>query len=260
MELEGITLSFGGLQVLDGISLEVHKGEILGLVGPNGAGKTTLLNCISGVYRPDQGSMSLQSRSLTGLRPHRIARLGVGRTFQTPLPITRISVLEFVMIGRHCHFASGALSYALAIPWLSGREKDQRHKALRALDYVGLAGMEDRPLTDLPYGSAKLADLARVLASEPQLVLLDEPAAGLDARTQLVEILRRLPADLGVTVLLIEHDMSVVQQVCQRLVVMSQGSILRVGPPAAVLSDPEVVTVFLGEELTVRPRLQEDPS
>lgn len=251
VDVAGVDLSFGGVQVLREVTLEFHEGESVGLVGPNGAGKTSLLNCLSGVYRPSRGAISVLGHPTHGLRPHRIAALGVARTFQAGLNLAQMSLLEFVLLGRHRHHRHGVGSYALGLPWLLRQEEPHRAKAKWALEFVGLHGMGLRALEDLPYGVVKLADVARALASEPRVILLDEPASGLgaEARVEVGDALRRVRTELGITEVLVEHDMALVQRICERLVVLAEGSVLRDGVPGVVLADPAVATVFLGGEV-----------
>ena len=247
LEASGIRVRFGGLVALDKVSFQVPAGQIKAIIGPNGAGKTTLFNVVSGVLRPDGGEVRFDGRLISGREPHRIASLGVSRTFQTPNLFLRMSVLENVMVGRHCRSSRGTLSSALRLPGQGREEAEIRERAMACLGVVGLSGMAEMAVGALSFGQRRMAELGRALATEPRLLLLDEPASGLNTREtdDLAALIGRI-RDGGVTVLLVEHDMSLVMDVCDDILVLDHGVPLAEGPPAAVRNDPNVVAVYLG--------------
>lgn len=243
-----VCLSFGSIEVLRDVTLAVHPGEVLALVGPNGAGKTSLLNCINGVYRPNSGSITIHGSRASGRRPHVIARQGVARTFQGGPASTDMTVLDLAMLGRHVVTRVPALAYGLGV---AAVRRLERHDRAYAMDMLSLLGLSDRAnayVADLSFGAAKLADLARALCSRPTVLLLDEPVSGLDsaARSEMVDTIHRIRASLHPTVVLVEHDMSVVRRVADRLAVLTDGRVLRIGDPDSVLRDDEVARAFLG--------------
>lgn len=245
---EGVGLRFGTVEVLRDVTFRVRRGEILALVGPNGAGKTSLLNCINGVYRPSSGTVSVHGTHTSGRRPHVIARHGVARTFQGGPAGTDMTVLELALLGRHVVTRAPALAYALGFAAIRRLERRDRESAMEVLDMLGLSDRADYYVADLSFGAAKLADLARALCSDPQVLLLDEPVSGLDsvARSDMVDTIKQISASLGPTVVLVEHDMSVVRRVADRVAVLTDGHVLRIGEPESVLADEEVARAFLG--------------
>ena len=247
LRAESVVKRFGGVAAVDGLSFAVHAGEIVGLIGPNGAGKTTMFDCLAGSQRPTSGRILLDGAAIERLPAHRRALKGLGRTFQIPRPFARMSVIENVMLG-----AQGQRGEAMLPNWLSPRAVRRQEEALhaRAMDllaFVTLAPLADEPARVLSGGQRKLLELARVLMGEPALLLLDEPAAGVNPAL-LELIIDRIAAirARGVTVLLIEHNMDMVARLCSRVVVMAQGRLLAEGPPAAVTADPAVVEAYLG--------------
>jgi branched-chain amino acid transport system ATP-binding protein len=240
---------FGGVVALDEVSLQVHAGEIYGLIGPNGAGKTTLFNVISGLHSADGGQVSLGERRLTGLPPHRVAAAGVARTFQNLQVFRSMTVLENVLAGCHRHGRSGVFSSLLHLPGLRREERLLRRHAEEALAFVGLDDHASHDAGSLPPGQQRLLEIARALAMEPSLLLLDEPAAGLTTRETEVlgELIERIAAT-GLTMVVIEHDMSLVMDVCSRVAVLDQGRLLAVDEPGAIQANPEVIAAYLGEE------------
>ncbi len=251
IEVNGLSLSFEGLVVLNDVSFRVRRGETLGVVGPNGAGKTSLLNCLSGTYRPQTGSMRILGRDTRGLRPHDIVRLGVARTFQNVGAFREMKVIDLAMLGRHNLMRYPTVAYAIGLPIFNGHEAVHRKAALEALDYVGMGKEANRRLADLPYGLIKLADLARTLASDTQVLLLDEPTSGLTQgeRGDIASLLERIRDERRTTQVLIEHNMPLATRLCSRLIVLASGSLLAEGPPRQVLQDPAVVEAFLGGSL-----------
>jgi branched-chain amino acid transport system ATP-binding protein len=254
LSLHDIGLRFGGLVVLDGVSLHVDRGELLALIGPNGAGKTSLLNCISGLYRPSAGAVRFRDRDLTGMRPHEIAALGVARTFQHGELFPHLTVVENLLVGRHARMRTGLLSQA----WFSGavrREEIEHREAVeRILDFVELGRHRHTLVSALPFGRQKLVGFARALAMEPAVLLLDEPSAGLnrDEREDLARFILRIKHELSMPMIWIEHDMQMVADLADRLHVLDYGRTLASGAADAVLRDPRVVAAYLGGAAAAR--------
>jgi branched-chain amino acid transport system ATP-binding protein len=246
-EAENIRQCFGGLVALDKVTFAVTQGQIKAIIGPNGAGKTTLFNIISGIFRPTEGQMRFDGTSIRGFRPYQIARLGISRTFQNLSLFLRMTVLENVMIGRHCRTKKGAIASALRLPGQWKEERAIRESAMQHLSDMGLADAADRPASSLSFGQRRMVELARALATEPRLLLLDEPASGLNTKEtdDLAKRIRKI-RDSGVTVLLVEHDMSLVMDISDDILVLHYGKPIAEGPPAMIRNDPEVVSVYLG--------------
>jgi branched-chain amino acid transport system ATP-binding protein len=244
-----VTLHFGGVAALTDVEFSVESESVVGIIGPNGSGKTSLLNCISGAYRPQRGRIEIDGKDVTRLSPHQVAALGVSRTFQHVEIPRDVTVLELAMFGRHRLMNRfGLVAYGLGLPWLTGYEREHQQAAYRALELVGIDGLANERIGDLPYGLAKRADLARALAGEPRLLLLDEPAAGLDAseRGALADLVAGV-AERRLTVVLVEHDMRFVSRVCHRLVVMAGGTPVFQGSPDEAAHDDQVMHSFLGQ-------------
>lgn len=250
LNVENISKRFGGLDALKDVTFAVYQGQIKALIGPNGAGKTTLFNLVSGSYRPTEGRVFFNKEDVTGRPPHQICRMGIGRTFQQSLVFDGMSVLENVTVGRYSRTKAGILSAALSLP-LHRREEQEAFKvAHEVLRRVGLDHRAGEPAQNLPMGERHLLEIARALAAAPKLLLLDEPAAGLnDEETRrLAETVRKI-RDEGVTVLLVEHDMTFVMDISDEVVVLDYGRKIAEGPPLMIQENEEVIKAYLGEEL-----------
>ncbi|MFN2614389.1 MAG: ABC transporter ATP-binding protein [Actinomycetota bacterium] len=251
LQVENIGIRFGGVQALNDVSFSVNRGEIFGLIGPNGAGKTTLFNCVSGLLKPDTGRVIYDGKDIRHLPPHRRARLGIARTFQNLRLFLRLSVLENVMLPADARAARGIVSDALRLPLAAYEEHRATEMARAMLHYLELSDVADTPAGDLPVGIQRRVELARALVSHPTLLLLDEPAAGLDQKetAELGKVLFDVRARFGITMLLVDHDMSLVMRVCDFIDVLDFGRLISSGTPDRVRDDPEVVRAYLGEEV-----------
>jgi branched-chain amino acid transport system ATP-binding protein len=249
LEVGAVRRSFGGLVALDQVSFRVESGMIKGLIGPNGAGKTTLFNIVSGVLKPDAGTVRFQGRAIHRLKPHQVAARGIARTFQTPSLFLRVSVLDNVMVGRHPRSRCEFLACALRTPAQRREEKAIRDVAMQWVEFVGLGHLATVPVGSLAFGQRRMVELARALATEPSLLLLDEPASGLNTRetVELGNLVRGI-RDRGVTVLLVEHDVAMVMDLSDEILVLNYGKPIAEGPPAAIQENPEVISVYLGGE------------
>jgi branched-chain amino acid transport system ATP-binding protein len=257
-EVDNLSIRFGGLKALDTISFAVDEGELFALIGPNGAGKTTLFNCIGGLYRPTGGSIRFGGKDLVGRSPDRVARLGIARTFQNIELFSRLNTMENIMIGRHLFMRTG-LFRGIAM-WgprsFAGREETlHRRRVEELIDFLELQAVRDKLVGGLPYGTQKLIELARALALEPKLLLLDEPCAGMNAeeKQDMIFWIKDIQDELGVTILLIEHDMGMVMDISDRVLALNFGRAVTTGPPAAVQQHPEVIRAYLGESVDEPP-------
>ena len=247
LSVSGLSVAFGGVAALDGVSFTAEAGRITSLIGPNGAGKTTLINCVSGFVRPDRGEASFAGQPLAGLPAHRIVGLGLARTFQHLRMFNRMNVLENVMVGLHGRMRRGFCAAMLRFPVLRREERALAERAMAALAEVGLAAAAGKPAGSLPYGDQKRLALARALASDPRMVLLDEPVAGLNpAETRSLADLILAVRERGVGLVMVEHDMSLVMRVSDTVVALCSGRKITEGPPAEVQRHPEVVAAYLG--------------
>jgi branched-chain amino acid transport system ATP-binding protein len=247
--IEGLEKSFGGVRAIGGLDLTIRRGQIKSVIGPNGAGKTTLFNLITGVFPPTKGVALFLGKPLKGLKAHEIARLGISRTFQNVELFAHMSVIENVMLGGHRRERAGILKAGLRLPGIRKEERESRERALGELEFMGLAAKADLEALSLPLGEQKILEIARALATEPGLILLDEPAAGLNPRETagLCETILRI-RDRGITVMLVEHDMSLVMEVSDEVVVLNYGRKIAEGPPREIQRNPQVVAAYLGEE------------
>jgi len=248
-KVENLTKQFGGLTAVDDISFEVNQGEVYTIIGPNGAGKTTIFNLVSLIYPPTRGRIFFKDRDLTGLAPDRVAALGIGRTFQNIELFEHATVLQNLLIGRHAHATTSFLAEMMFLPSVRKRELEHREAVERVVDFLDLQHARDSMVAGLPYGVRKVVELARALCTGPELLLLDEPSSGLNVEEtdDMAFWIQDIRNELGITVLMVEHDMSLVSRVSDRVLAVNYGSKLAEGTPAEVQSHPEVVAAYLGE-------------
>lgn len=253
LSVRGVTVRFGGIVALDGVSFDVRRGDVCGLIGPNGAGKTTLFNCLSRLYQYQAGDILFEGKSITGTPTHQIAGMGMGRTFQNLAMFRTMPVRENVMVGAHCRSSAGFLASALRLPSVSAEEARLRDKARKIMDDLDLTRFQDRAVGDLPFGIQKRVEFARALAAEPKLLLLDEPAAGLNHEelSDLSRLIRDARDRLGITVLLVEHHMSLVMSVSDHIVALNFGRKIAEGTPEHIQKHPDVIEAYLGAPANV---------
>lgn len=249
LEVTSLGISFGGLRAVDELSMKIEEGGLVGLIGPNGAGKTTVFNMLTGVYRPTDGGIRLDGQNLIGKKPHDICKMGVARTFQNIRLFSNLSVLDNVKTGLHNEITYTLAESLLHIGSYRKKERAMDGRAMELLEVFDLVSVADYKAANLPYGKQRKLEIARALATDPKLLLLDEPAAGMNPNEteELMEIIELVRKKFGVTVLLIEHDMKLVSGICEYLYVLNFGRLLAEGTPSEVLSNPEVVTAYLGE-------------
>ncbi len=249
LKLDKLIKDFGGLRAVDEVTFEVEAGDVFGLIGPNGAGKTTVFNLITGNYEPNGGDVIFDGTRINGLAPNKIVSLGVARTFQTIRLFKSLSALENVLSGAHCRMTSGPIAAMLKTPFQQREEKEALKLALTELDFVGLGDQAETRADGLSYGNQRLLEIARALATKPKLLILDEPAGGMNEQETdaLIEIIARIKAR-GITVLLIEHDMSLVMQACEKLVVIEYGKKIAEGLPEEIKVNKKVIEAYLGTE------------
>jgi branched-chain amino acid transport system ATP-binding protein len=252
-EIQQLGISFGGLTALEDISFEVNRGEIYAIIGPNGAGKTTLFNCINGIYQAAEGEIRFKDRTINGLKPDRVARLGIARTFQNIELFNHMNTMENIMLGRHLHMKTGL--FRGICMWgkrsFAGREETaHRRKVEEIIDFLDLQAARNQLVGGLPYGIQKQIELGRALALEPELLLLDEPCAGMNAeeKQDMIFWVKDIQDELGITILLIEHDMNMVMDISDRILVINFGSMITEGTPQEVQKHPEVLKAYLGED------------
>jgi branched-chain amino acid transport system ATP-binding protein len=247
LELDRVTMRFGGITALDRVSIRIEAGEIMGLIGPNGAGKTTVFNVVTGVYHPTEGDVRFDGKSIAGEKRYRITQRGIARTFQNIRLFPEMTALENVMVGVDAHARTSVLGALARLPRCRAEEKSSRDAAMQLLDFMGIAAQADNAARNLPYGSQRRLEIARAMATKPRLLLLDEPAAGFNPaeKRELGDLIRTI-RDRGFTVLLIEHDMSVVMSVCDRINVLDFGKHIAEGLPAEIRNNEKVIAAYLG--------------
>lgn len=249
LEVKNLSISFGGLKAVDGFDVTIEKGQLYGLIGPNGAGKTTVFNLLTGVYKPDTGSIVLDGKNITGKKTIEINQSGIARTFQNIRLFKELTVLDNVKAGLHNHYKYSTLAGILRLPNYYKTEKAMDEKAMELLKVFDLEQESHYKASNLPYGKQRKLEIARALATEPKLLLLDEPAAGMNPNetAELMETIRFVRKEFNMTILLIEHDMKLVSGICEKLTVLNFGQVLASGDTSDVLNDPQVITAYLGE-------------
>jgi branched-chain amino acid transport system ATP-binding protein len=253
LSIKDLWISFGGLAALNGVSMEVDKGKIFSLIGPNGAGKTTIFNCITGIYRPNKGSIVFDGTEMVGKRPHHAAKLGIARTFQNIELFVGLTTMDNLLLGRHMHMKTGVVSGSMLFGKRSPAAKEEcahRESVERIIEFLEIESARNVPVAALPYGTRKLVELGRALAMEPVLLLLDEPTAGMnqEEKQDMMFWIRDIRDDFDVTVIMVEHDMNLVMSVSDEILALNFGTKLAQGPPDEVRNRPEVLEAYLGKD------------
>jgi branched-chain amino acid transport system ATP-binding protein len=247
-QADNLAINFGGIKAVDGVSFGIEKGQVFTIIGPNGAGKTTVFNLISRIYNPTEGRLIFEGNDITTVPPHKIAALGIARTFQNIELFEHATVLQNLLLGRHAHRGGNAIADMLFLPSVRKRELEHREKVEHVIDFLALQHYRDTLIVNLPYGARKVVELARALCSEPKLLLLDEPSSGLNTEEteDMAWWIQDIKNELGITVLMVEHDMGLVNEVSDRVLALNYGRVLALGTPQEVQSHPEVIKAYLG--------------
>ncbi len=256
LKIENLTISFGGIRALNSVSFEVEKGAIYSIIGPNGAGKTTIFNCISGIYQPDSAKIFFKGEDITYLKPYQVAKKGIARTFQNIELFSHMTTMDNLMLGRHLHMKTGVWRGATFIykgSRAAREEIENRGKVEEVIDFLELQAARNEFVINLPYGTRKLVELGRALALKPEVILLDEPSAGMnmEEKGDLMFSIQDIRDDLGITVLLVEHDMNLIMDISDRILALNYGEKIAEGLPEEIQKNPEVLKAYLGEEETV---------